>query len=206
MRPSLSSMISANAEEAKYRTDEENFASFANVCRFPLNVAKTMQTYIYFLKCLDPTDIKCSTSPWLDIAVRCPILRGNIEKTNVVKVDSKTILEVLHSARNIGEAPVSLKQFRGACIDPFVTRQDARVALTWTVVLRLYLGAFQRQSVRDACWRGLVAGMPALKWDKSCTSETLASVNAFVAREVFDSDNCLRMLEASVRALESKRC
>eukprot|EP00961_Rhodomonas_salina_P022690 304484-Rhodomonas_salina.1 len=139
------------------------------------------------------------------MVVVCPILLRNVTAAQVVRIDLPTILLVLSVVKNIGDPNASVKRFRSCCIDPFMSRQRARMAVNWSIVMKLYLTAFQRMSIRHECWKEVVQRNEHLCWDQACTAEALQAVDSFVEREPFDTAYALRTVEQSVRSVECTR-
>lgn len=180
--------------------EKENFQTFSSGCRFPLNMSNMMQRLIYFYKAISDTEL--DTTKQIEGCVSCPVLFGNIQKMSVVSIEIPVILSVITCARNVGEPSVALKHFRCKCMEPFFSGRQMQHTVNWTVVLKLYLAAMQRKSIRSECWRLVVQRQSNLQWDQGCNAETMNAVNGFVQSERFDTEYALGMLVRSIRSVD----
>eukprot|EP00961_Rhodomonas_salina_P159591 2149370-Rhodomonas_salina.1 len=118
LRPSLTEMAAQNMSGyGKLRNlcgEKEDFITFAGACRFPVHMSIVMQKYIYVLKAMheDENVNGLNMTPFIQSAITCPVLFGNIEKTSVVQVDESPVLMIVGCVRNIGEPALCLKRFR----------------------------------------------------------------------------------------------
>lgn len=205
LRPSLTEMAAQNMSGyGKLRNlcgEKEDFITFAGACRFPVHMSIVMQKYIYVLKAMheDENVNGLNMTPFIQSAITCPVLFGNIEKTSVVQVDESPVLMIVGCVRNIGEPALCLKRFRVKCIEPFVSGRQSELYMNWSIVLKLYLIAYQKPSVRRNLWVQSIRRMQNLVWEQACTGDAIESVNSFVASEVFDSAFAIGMLHRSLR-------
>jgi hypothetical protein len=202
-RPSMTELAQAHGRQSQMRFargEREDFSTFSQMCRFPLTMDTLVQQYVYLLKCMHNAPGVGDLWPYVRSIVVCPILLKNIESVTIVAIDVKPIVALIVASKHVGDACVSIKKFRASCIDPFLNNQQSKLQMNWSVVLQLYLAAFQAKSIRLVCWRNVVECMRTKSFDQACTGETLQAVDTFVSSEVFDAENALGMLRRGIRA------
>jgi len=188
-RPSLTEMV-GNAGGRKGHGelhDSDSFQTFSTNCKFPLHMTIAMQRYIYFLKAMDESHVEANVLPSrIRLAISCPILHENITNTRITQVDTATITRVIQDCRHTGEPSADLKRFRRECVEPFFSSSVNREFLNWTVILRLYLAAYQRPAIRQQCWVNVLRRVHQVLVDESANSETGNAVVKFVESNPLD--------------------
>eukprot|EP00961_Rhodomonas_salina_P011100 148523-Rhodomonas_salina.4 len=158
-------------------------------------------------QCMEGGERKLDVDRFIKAVVHCPVLAKNISNANVVTVEITPIIQVITAAQNIGDACNALKEFKSVCVDSFVPYNVMRAVVSWSVIMKLYLAAYQRPKVRNECWRRVIQRcIPSLNMH-ACHNELLQALTEFVAKHDFAADDIFGIEEVlEVHGSDDLRC
>eukprot|EP00961_Rhodomonas_salina_P297654 3937395-Rhodomonas_salina.4 len=140
-------------------------------------------------QCMEGGEKKLDLERFIKAVVHCPVLAKNISKANVVTVEITPIIQVITAAQNIGDPCNALKEFKSVCVDSFVPFNVMRAVVSWSVIMKLYLAAYQRAKVRNECWRRVIQRcIPSLNMH-ACHNEVLQALTEFVGKHELAADD-----------------